>query len=36
MRKHALSTAEDLVSIRVPKKLAGKRWRLSMLPSMPL
>ena len=25
MRKHVYSTAEDLVSIRVPKKLAGKR-----------
>jgi len=25
MRKHASSTAEDLVSIRVPKKLARKR-----------
>ena len=25
MRKHAFSTAEDLVSIRVPKKLAGKK-----------
>ena len=25
MRKHAFSAAEDLVSIRVPKKLAGKR-----------
>jgi hypothetical protein len=25
MRKHAFSTAKDLVSIRVPKKLAGKR-----------
>ena len=25
MRKQAVSTAENLVSIRVPKKLAGKR-----------
>jgi hypothetical protein len=25
MRKHAFSTREDLVSIRVPKKLAGKK-----------
>jgi len=25
MRKRAFSTAEDLVSIRVPKKLAGKK-----------
>jgi hypothetical protein len=25
MRKHAFSTAEDVVSIRVPKKLAGKK-----------
>ena len=25
MRKHTFSTAEDLVSIRVPKKLAGKK-----------
>jgi hypothetical protein len=25
MRKQTFSTAEDLVSIRVPKKLAGKR-----------
>jgi hypothetical protein len=25
MRKHAFSTAKDLVSIRVPKKLAGKK-----------
>ena len=25
MRKRAFSTAENLVSIRVPKKLAGKR-----------
>lgn len=25
MRKHAVSTAEGLVSIRVPKKLAGKK-----------
>lgn len=25
MRKHAFSKAEDVVSIRVPKKLAGKK-----------
>ena len=25
MRKHASSTAENLVSMRVPKKLAGKK-----------
>jgi hypothetical protein len=25
MRKHAFSTTEDLVSIRVPKRLAGKK-----------
>jgi hypothetical protein len=25
MRKHAFSTAKDLVSLRVPKKLAGKK-----------
>ncbi len=25
MRKQASSTAEDLISIRVPKKLAGKK-----------
>jgi hypothetical protein len=25
VRKHAFSTADDLVSIRVPKKLAGKK-----------